>query len=310
MGDRLRKEGMRHDGVYISFGGQRHLIPLAELTGGKAIYVYGQNEVVKDLIAGAPRHRPPAAFRRCTNVSVHDIDCNKPKIRYQHKGGEHELTCDYIAGCDGFHGICRPALAKSGRCGEVLRQDLSVRLARDPGRGSPSSERWSTPITSAASRCSVCAHPKITRLYFQVPPDEDIDNWSDEGIWEEMLKRMTTRDGWKPNVGPLLNKNVTAMRSFVAEPMQAGRLYLAGDAAHIVPPTGAKGLNLAAADVLLLAARWPASTAPARGPARSLLRHRLDPRLEGAALLLVDDADAAPLPGRESHSTISASWPT
>lgn len=248
-GDRLRRQGMRHDCLYLSFCGRRHRVPLAELTGGKAIYVYGQNEVVKDLMQ-ARRATGRALHYEVTNVSVHDIDSEKPRVRYEAGGRQHEFTCDFIAGCDGFHGICRPALAKAVRFYEKTYPFgwLGI-LAEAP----PSSDALVYTYHERGFALFSMRSQKITRLYFQVPPDEDIGKWSDEAIWEEMLKRMATDDGWKPNVGPILSKNVTAMRSFVTEPMSAGRLYLAGDAAHIVPPTGAKGLNLAAADVLVLA---------------------------------------------------------
>ena len=248
VGERLRREGMRHEGVYLSFGGKRHHVPLAELTGGKAIYVYGQNEVVKDLIQARLATGRPLHYQ-VSNVSVHDIDSVRPKIRYRHNGTDHELTCDFIAGCDGFHGICRPALGNAVRTYDRTYPFgwLGI-LAEAP----PSSDALVYTHHERGFALFSMRSPKITRLYFQVPPDEDIRNWSDDAIWEEMLKRMSTCDGWKPNVGPILSKNVTAMRSFVTEPMSAGRLYLAGDAAHIVPPTGAKGLNLAASDVLHL----------------------------------------------------------
>jgi p-hydroxybenzoate 3-monooxygenase len=245
---RLHREGMRHEGVYLSFAGRRHHVPLSELTGGKAIYVYGQNEVVKDLMEARIATGRPLHYE-VQNVSVHQIDSAQPKIRYQAGGRQEELACDFIAGCDGFHGICRPALSKAVRFYDKSYPFgwLGI-LAEAP----PSSEALVYTYHERGFALFSMRSQKITRLYFQVPPDEDIQKWSDDAIWEEMLKRMTTEDGWKPNVGPILNKNVTAMRSFVTEPMCAGRFYLAGDAAHIVPPTGAKGLNLAASDVLHL----------------------------------------------------------
>lgn len=248
VGERVHREGMRHESVYLSFGGRRHLVPLAELTCGKSIYVYGQNEVVKDLIDARIVSGRPLHFE-AQNVSVHEIDSEKPMIRYEVNGKQQELSCDFIAGCDGFHGICRPALGDA-----VTFYDKTYPfgwlgiLAEAP----PSSEALVYTYHERGFALFSMRSPKITRLYFQAPPDEDIRKWPDDAIWDEMLKRMTTEDGWRPNVGPVLNKNVTPMRSFVTEPMQAGRLYLAGDAAHIVPPTGAKGLNLAAADVLHL----------------------------------------------------------
>lgn len=252
VGERLHREGMRHDDVYVSFGGKRHLIPLAELTDGKAIYVYGQNEVVKDLMNARLATGRPLHYQ-VSNVAVHDIDTNKPKIMYRHDGMEQELTCDFIAGCDGFHGICRPALSATlGDAAKFYDRTYPCGWLGILAEAPPSSNALVYTYHERGFALYSMRSPKITRLYFQVPPDEDISNWSDEAIWEEMLTRMTTCDGWRPNVGPILNKNVTAMRSFVTEPMSAGRLFLAGDAAHIVPPTGAKGLNLAAADVLLL----------------------------------------------------------
>lgn len=248
VGDRLHREAMRHEDVYLSFAGKRHHVPLAELTGGKAIYVYGQNEVVKDLMQARVATGRPLLYE-ASNVSIHEIDSTRPRVRYEHNGEQHELTCDFIAGCDGFHGICRPTLGES-----VTHYDRTYPfgwlgiLAEAP----PSSDALVYTYHERGFALYSMRSHKITRLYLQVPPNEEIHNWSDDAIWEEILKRMTTSDGWKPSVGPIINKNVTAMRSFVTEPMNLGRIFLAGDAAHIVPPTGAKGLNLAVADVLLL----------------------------------------------------------
>lgn len=248
VGDRLQREGMRHEDVYLSFRGKRHHIPLAELTGGKAIYIYGQNEVVRDLMQARLRTGRPLYYE-VSNVSVHDIDSTRPRVRYLHNGDMNELTCDFVIGCDGFHGICRPAL---GDAVTQYEQTYPFGWLGILAEAAPSSDALVYTYHERGFALYSMRSQKITRLYFQVPPDEDIGKWSDDAIWDEMLKRMTTCDGWKPNVGPIINKNVTAMRSFVAEPMNFGRLFLAGDAAHIVPPTGAKGLNLAAADVLLL----------------------------------------------------------
>jgi p-hydroxybenzoate 3-monooxygenase len=249
VGERLQREGMRHEGVYVAFGGRRHHVPLAELTGGKAIYVYGQNEVVKDLMQARLATGRPLHYE-VEDVSVHEFDTERPRVRYRHQGELCEFTCDFIAGCDGFHGICRPALGGAVR---FYERSYPFGWLGILAEAAPSSEALVYAHHERGFALFSMRSPKITRLYFQVPPDEDIERWPDEAIWEEMLRRLSTADGWKPNVGPILNKNVTAMRSFVTEPMQVGRLYLAGDAAHIVPPTGAKGLNLAAADVLVLA---------------------------------------------------------
>jgi len=251
VGARLQREGMRHDGLYVSFQGQRHHINFAELTGGKAITVYGQNEVVKDLIEARRATGRPLYFE-AANVSVHAMDSPQPEIRFQHAGHEEELTCDFIAGCDGFHGICRPAIPAGLM--KTYEREYPFGWLGILAEAAPSSEELVYTYHQRGFALFSMRSPKITRLYFQVPPAEDIGYWSDDRIWAEMLARMTTRDGWKPNVGPILQKSVTPMRSFVAEPMRYGRMFLAGDSAHIVPPTGAKGLNLAATDVMALAA--------------------------------------------------------
>lgn len=252
VGERLQREGMRHEGLYFSFQGQRHHIPLAELTGGKAITVYGQNEVVKDLIDARRATGRPLHFE-ASDVSVHDMDSARPKIRFTQKDGSaEELTCDFIAGCDGFHGICRPA-APAGFV-KTYERVYPFGWLGILAEAAPSCEELVYTYHQRGFALFSMRSPKITRLYFQVPPEEDIGQWSDDRIWEEMLARLSTSDGWKPNVGPILQKSVTPMRSFVAEPMRYGRMFLAGDSAHIVPPTGAKGLNLAATDVMALAA--------------------------------------------------------
>lgn len=248
VGDRVHKDGMRHEGVYLSFSGRRHYVPLAELTGGRAIYVYGQNEVVKDLMDARVKTGRPLHYE-VRNVSVHDIDTERPAIQYDADGSRKELTCDFIAGCDGFHGICRPAL---GRAVDLYEKSYPFGWLGILAEAAPSSEALVYTYHQRGFALFSMRSSRITRLYFQVPPEEDIGRWSDDAIWDEMLRRMSSDDGWRPSVGRILHKNVTPMRSFVTEPMSVGRLYLAGDAAHIVPPTGAKGLNLAASDVLHL----------------------------------------------------------
>jgi p-hydroxybenzoate 3-monooxygenase len=250
VGDNLQRQGLRHDGLYISFQGQRHHINLVELTGGKAITVYGQNEVVKDLIEARIATSRPLYFE-ADHVSVDALDSSSPVIRFRHGDADHELHCDVIAGCDGFHGVCRPSIPTG-----VLTSYERVYPFGWLGilaEAAPSSDELVYTLHERGFALFSMRSPTITRLYLQVPPDESIERWSDEAIWQEMLTRMTTRDGWKPSVGRIVQKGVTPMRSVVAAPMRFGRLFLAGDAAHIVPPTGAKGLNLAASDVLVLA---------------------------------------------------------
>jgi p-hydroxybenzoate 3-monooxygenase len=255
VGEGLRSRGLRHDGLYVSFGGERHRIDLAALTGGKAITVYGQNEVVRDLIDARLMTGRPLYFE-ADSVSVSALDGDRPVIRFRHEDDECEVHCDFIAGCDGFHGICRASIPE----GELTMYERTYPfgwlgiLAEAP----PSCEELVYTYHERGFALFSMRSPSVTRLYLQVPPDERIDKWPDEAIWEEMIARMSTCDGWKPLVGRIVQKSVTPMRSFVAAPMRHGRLFLAGDAAHIVPPTGAKGLNLAASDVLVLAGAFKA----------------------------------------------------
>jgi p-hydroxybenzoate 3-monooxygenase len=249
VGDRLRREGMRHDGLYFAFNGSRHHIDLAGLTGGRAITVYGQNEVVKDLIAARVATGRPLHFE-VSDVSVHDVDSSTPRVRYVRGGRPHAIACDVIAGCDGFHGICRPAIASRL---QIFERTYPFAWLGILASASPSSPELVYSLHERGFALFSMRSQSVTRLYLQCAPDEDIANWPDDRIWEELRTRLRTSDGWEPNQGPITQKSITPMRSFVAEPMRHGRLFLAGDAAHIVPPTGAKGLNLAMADVWRLA---------------------------------------------------------
>jgi len=250
VGAGLQCRGLRHDGLHISFRGQRHRIDLAELTGGKAITVYGQNEVVRDLIDARTATARPLFFD-AQDVAVGALDSSSPVIRFRHCDADHEVHCDFVAGCDGFHGICRPSIPAGVLT--VYERTYPFGWLGILAEAAPSSDELVYTHHDRGFALFSMRSTSITRLYLQVPPDEPIENWPDDAIWHEMLGRMTTSDGWKPNVGRILQKSVTPMRSFVAAPMRHERLFLAGDAAHIVPPTGAKGLNLAASDVLVLA---------------------------------------------------------
>ena len=247
-GERLQREGIVHHGVELQFDGERHRIPLSELTGGAAIVIYGQTEVVKDLIAIRLGQGDPLLF--CVgDVALHDLTSETPRITYRHDGGEHEVVCDVIAGCDGFHGVSRPSIPAG-----VLRateRDYPFGWLGILADVAPSSEELVYAHHERGFALLSLRSPTLSRLYVQVRHDEDIAEWPDERIWAELQTRLGT-PGWTLAEGPILEKGVTGMRSFVVEPMQHGRLYLAGDAAHIVPPTGAKGLNLAIADVELL----------------------------------------------------------
>ena len=248
VGGRMKREGLIHDGVEIRFNGRGHRIDFKELTG-RSITIYAQQEVVKDLIA-ARLAAGGAIFFDTEGVSVHDFDSAAPQIRFLNNGETSEIRCDFIAGCDGFHGVCRPSIAEALTLYErVFPFAWLGILAAAP----PSSEELIYCHHQRGFALHSMRSPEITRLYLQCAPDEDLAKWSDQRIWEELQKRLATRDGSRLTEGQILQKGITGMRSFVVDPMQRGRLYLAGDAAHIVPPTGAKGLNLAVADVRVLA---------------------------------------------------------
>jgi p-hydroxybenzoate 3-monooxygenase len=244
VGDRLRREGLSHDGVFFNVFGKRHRLDFAALTG-RRITVYGQNEVVKDLIAARVTSGEPLLFE-VADVSVHALDSTEPRIRFTSEGVPHEIRCDFIAGCDGFHGVCRPSIESYVRTYERIYPFGWLGIL---AHASPSSPELVYSRHDRGFALFSMRSNSVTRLYLQCSPEEDIAQWSDDRIWDELLIRLKGDDGWKPNVGPITQKGVTGMRSFVTEPMQYGRMFLAGDAAHIVPPTGAKGLNLAMADV-------------------------------------------------------------
>jgi len=249
LADRLHREGLVHHGVYLRFRNQSHRIPLSDLTGGKSIYIYGQQEVVKDLIEARLASGQPLHFE-VSDVSVHDFESDSPRIKYTHEGEQHEVQCDVIAGCDGFHGICRPAIESRL---QIYNHEYPFGWLGILATVPPSTDELIYTLHERGFALHTMRSPELSRLYLQCDPHDDIANWSDDRIWDEMHKRFETDDGWELQDGPIVDKGITPMRSFVAQPMQHGRLYLAGDAAHIVPPTGAKGLNLAVRDVRVLA---------------------------------------------------------
>jgi p-hydroxybenzoate 3-monooxygenase len=253
-GERLAREGMRHDGIFVAFEGRRHRIDFAALTG-RAITVYGQNEVVKDLIAARAASGEPLYFD-ARDVAVSAIESEQPILRFVHGGQSHELACDFIAGCDGFHGICRPAIPESAR--QIFERVYPFGWLGILAEAAPSSPELVYAVHPSGFALFSMRSDAVTRLYLQCDPEEDLALWSDDRIWAELCLRLGTDDGWRPNVGRITQKGITPMRSFVVDPMRFGRLFLAGDAAHIVPPTGAKGLNLAAADVWRLAGAFAA----------------------------------------------------
>ena len=250
VGERMSRDGMVHHGIELRFGGHGHRIDLTELTGGRAITVYGQHEVVKDLIAARLEAGGQLMFE-AEALSLHELDSASPSVRFRSGGEVEELRCDFVAGCDGFHGVCRPSIP------EALRTQYERRypfgwfgvLAEAPA----STEELIYTLHERGFALVSMRSPTIQRLYFQCDPQDDLANWPDDRIWQELHARLATDDGWTLAEGRIIERGIVAMRSFVVEPMRHGRLLLAGDAAHIVPPTGAKGMNLAVADVRVLA---------------------------------------------------------
>lgn len=250
VGARMQREGLRHEGIELLFRGARHRIDLTELTNGKAVTVYGQHEVVKDLIQARLGYGGDIRFE-AGDVAVEDLTSDKPTIRWTENRVARSMTCDVIAGCDGFHGICRPTIPPELLTGydRIYPFGWLGILAK----AKPASEELIYANHADGFALLSMRSPEISRLYLQCPPDEDIARWSDDQIWDALDQRLTAEPGWQVNRGPILQKGITPMRSWVTEPMQHGRLFLVGDAAHIVPPTGAKGMNLALADVRILA---------------------------------------------------------
>jgi p-hydroxybenzoate 3-monooxygenase len=250
VGERLKKEGMRHEGINLGFSGQLHRINLTELTGGKAITVYGQHEVVKDLIATRLSRGDPIFFD-VAEVQLDGITTNQPRIYFRYQDQRHEVTCDWVAGCDGYHGVSRGSIP-SGEL-TVFEKTYPFAWLGILAEAPPSWEELIYANHERGFALFSMRSPKLTRLYLQCRPDEDLAKWSDDRIWENLQKRLSFPGDKTIQYGKILQKSVTTMRSFVVEPMHYRRLFLAGDAAHVVPPTGAKGMNLAVGDVRLLA---------------------------------------------------------
>ncbi|MCW2992962.1 MAG: 4-hydroxybenzoate 3-monooxygenase, partial [Conexibacter sp.] len=248
--ERLDREGIVHHGIELRFDGQGHRIAMSDLTGGRAIWIYGQQEVVKDLIEAREAAGAPLRFE-CSDVHVHDVDGERPRITYTSVAGVAEtVECDVIAGCDGFHGICRPAIGADRL--RVAEREYPFGWLGILAAVAPSTDELIYAYHDRGFAMHSLRSPTLSRLYLQVDPADDIANWPDDRIWEELHTRFEA-PGWSLTEGPIVEKGITPMRSFVAAPMRRGRLFLAGDAAHIVPPTGAKGLNLAVNDVRVLA---------------------------------------------------------
>jgi p-hydroxybenzoate 3-monooxygenase len=247
VGERMRREGMLHPGVVMRFGGVDHRVDFADLVG-KHVMVYSQHKVVQDLIVARIAAGGHIVFD-ARDVSVHDFQTGRPRIRYRHDGTPHDIDCDIIAGCDGFHGVCRASIPPDML--HLFEREYPFGWLGVLAEAPPSTEENVYVSHARGFALLAMRSPTLSRLYLQCAPDEDLTAWSDDRIWSELQTRAAC-GGFRLAEGPILQRGVTPMRSFVAEPMQCGRLYLAGDAAHIVPPTGAKGLNLAAADVAVL----------------------------------------------------------
>ena len=248
VGDRLAREGRMHKGIGINFRNERHRVGIFELSGGKAVTMYGQEELVKDLIAARLAADGQIIFE-VDNVSIENI-LGSPTIRFEREGG-HELSCDAIAGCDGFHGICRQSIPVGVlSIFERVYPFAWLGILSEAKIGTDEVIYTNHPRGFALQSMRT---PELSRFHIQCRPDEDLSEWSDERIWDELDIRLATPGSRHVNRGPILQKGLAALRSFVAAPMRYGNLYLAGDAAHIVPPTGAKGMNLAIADVRILA---------------------------------------------------------
>jgi p-hydroxybenzoate 3-monooxygenase len=244
--ERLHHEGLIHDGIELLFGGIRHRIDLKKASGGKVVTVYGQTEVTRDLM-DAREAAGLTTIYDADNVSLHDFDSGTPRVRYEKDGVTHDVTCEFIAGCDGFHGASRQAIPASAvQTYERVYPFGWLGLLSDTPPVSP--ELIYTNHARGFALCSMRS-PTRSRYYVQCPLDEKVENWTDAMFWDELRRRLDKEAAESLVTGPSLEKSIAPLRSFVAEPMRFGKLFLAGDAAHIVPPTGAKGLNLAASDV-------------------------------------------------------------
>ena len=248
--ERMKREGPVHHGIELRFDGEGHRIDFYELTNGHSITLYPQHEVLKDLIAARLNQGGDILFN-AKDVQLYDVSSHQPHIQFTHEHEQSELQCDFIVGCDGFHGVSRASIPQSVQ--HVFSRTYPFGWLGILMQAPPSSNELIYAYSDRGFALVSTRSPTLQRMYIQCDPHDDIANWSDELILEELQARLVTRDSWQLRVGAIHQKSILAMRSFVLEPMQYGRLFLAGDAAHIVPPTGAKGLNLAVADVRHLA---------------------------------------------------------
>ncbi|MBV2362998.1 4-hydroxybenzoate 3-monooxygenase [Streptomonospora nanhaiensis] len=251
LGERMDREGFVHEGIELRFDGRGHRVDFPALTGGRNVLIWAQTEIVKDLIARRLADGGQVLFE-AEATAIEGAETERPRIRFTHGGAEEVLECDYVVACDGFHGIGRASLpAAVVRTFEKVYPFAWLGILADVA---PSCDELIYAHSDRGFALHSMRSETVSRLYLQVPAGTDPAEWSDDRIWSELAARFALRDGgWTLGQGPITDKGITPMRSFVTEPMRHGRLFLAGDAAHIVPPTGAKGLNLAMRDVLLLA---------------------------------------------------------
>ncbi|WP_456600323.1 4-hydroxybenzoate 3-monooxygenase [Blastococcus sp. SYSU DS0616] len=250
LGDRLHREGLEHRGIHLQYPGTRHQLDFPSLCD-RTVWVYGQTEVTKDLIAAQLAGGPPLLFE-VSDVAVEDVDTDSPRIRFTDSDGVAQvLECDVVAGTDGFHGVSRPVV-QAGPGARTWERTYPYAWLGILADAAPATDELIYAWHPEGFALYSMRSPRVSRLYLQVDPAEKIEDWSDDRIWDNLSRRFAL-DGWEINTGTVTEKSILPMRSFVSAPMRRGRLFLAGDAAHIVPPTGAKGLNLAVADVTLLA---------------------------------------------------------
>ena len=252
VGERMKREGFVHEGIILRFAGRSHRIALSELTG-RSISVYAQHEVIKDLVSARLEAGGKLLFE-VKDAALYDLDSASPKVRFHRDGGVEEIESDFVAGCDGFHGVSRPSIPSRHR--HEFTRTYPFGWFGILVEAPPSTEELIYAHHERGFALVSTRSPQIQRLYLQCDPEDELKSWPDARIWEELHRRLATSDGWKLAEGRIFQRGIIAMRSFVVEPLRYGRLFLAGDAAHIVPPTGAKGLNLAVNDVRVLASAF------------------------------------------------------
>ena len=250
LGERMLREGLTHRGTEFRVDGVRHRIAYSDLYGGRAMLVYPQQELVADLVRLRLARGGPTVFE-AEDVEPAGFDSDHPALTYSAGGVRERLECDFIAGCDGFHGVARESIPAGAI--SLFDQRLPFGWLGVIAAVPPSTSEIIYAVHERGFAGHMIRTPEVSRFYLQCEPDEDVGNWPDDRIWEDLHARLATTDGWSLKEGPIVEKSVSELRSFVCEPMQFGRLFLAGDAAHIVPPTGAKGMNLAIADAQVLA---------------------------------------------------------